>query len=303
MISLLKTNDLENIVNQLKNRLEEPSEEIPSTQIFTYKNLRSLLLECYKNTNIKKKLTGKELLDHLIKSGLAKKLDIHLKNNNKAIYYVGLGNVKNIDHLEILQASDPHGVICYFSAISYHQLTTQITPHNHIATLNNIPKLNAQNHQNYASSKIPKLGTLLFYYAGIPYYSTKRDKDLVPGIQSVYFSEKTIIKITNLEQTLLDTLHRPWSCGGPSVVFEAWKKGLDNLNESRLTKHLTLINKSLYIRRVGCMLDLNQYSVKNPQLLEILKNAMQKTENSINRLLPAVPSKVLDKKWNLELPE
>jgi predicted transcriptional regulator of viral defense system len=32
-----------------------------------------------------------------------------------------------------------------------------------------------------------------------------------------------MVRITTLEQTLLDTLHRPLSCGGPPIVIEAWE--------------------------------------------------------------------------------
>ncbi|MFT3882954.1 MAG: hypothetical protein QM703_25270 [Gemmatales bacterium] len=70
------------------------------------------------------------------------------------------------------------------------------------------------------------LGEWLFTYKGLRYYKTTKENRLVPGIQTRFLNPTSIVRITSLEQTLLDTLHRPLSCGGPAVVMEAWEQGI-----------------------------------------------------------------------------
>ncbi len=301
----LKTEEFEMIVSCLMGYLETPSPELPSTQVFTDRHLRSLLIKSRKNSDCRKSLTGKLLVEHLIKSGLAEKLSTSSENGNYKypFYYVGTGDTKAIDNLEIIQAFKHQGIICYFSAISYHQLTTQMIPHHHIATLIKVQKKAKIIPDNSSEKKIHKLGTYLFDYEAIPYYWTQRDQKLIPGIQSVYLSDKAIVNVTTLEQTLLDTLHRPWHCGGPAVVFEVWEKGLERINESRLGEYLNSINNPLYNRRVGCMLDLNQHKVTDLNLTGILQKAKESANKPVDNLLPIVPSGDIEKKWNLELPE
>jgi predicted transcriptional regulator of viral defense system len=57
-----------------------------------------------------------------------------------------------------------------------------------------------------------------------------------------------------MEQTLLDTLHRPLSCGGPSVVFEAWDQGLRRMNEDRLADYLVSMDNRPIAQRLGYIL-------------------------------------------------
>ena len=53
------------------------------------------------------------------------------------------------------------------------------------------------------------------------YYSNKRDVSLVPGIQFRVVSPRCWLRITTLEQTLLDALMQPVRCGGEAVALEA----------------------------------------------------------------------------------
>ena len=44
------------------------------------------------------------------------------------------------------------------------------------------------------------------------------------------YGPRAQIRITTLEQTLLDSLYKPFLCGGPEVVFEAWQDAVDRLD-------------------------------------------------------------------------
>ena len=163
----------------------------------------------------------------------------------------------HVSPLELLQAYQSDGVICYFTAVAFHSLSTQQPVHHHVA----IPtESNARSiapkviRRNPARPRNP-LGTHLFNYDGIPFYKTSRETRLLLGVQSRYVGPTTVIRITNLEQTLIDTLHRPLHCGGPAVVFEAWDEGLKRMNEDRLADYLASIDYRPAVQRLGYMLD------------------------------------------------
>ena len=74
-------------------------------------------------------------------------------------------------------------------------------------------------------SKSGPLGRLVFTYQGAHYYLARRTARLVPGIQSRSSGPRCGFRITTYEQALLDTLYKPYHCGGSSVVLEAWQEG------------------------------------------------------------------------------
>ena len=61
-----------------------------------------------------------------------------------------------------------------------------------------------------------------------------------------------------LEQTLLDSLYKPFLCGGPEVVFEAWQEavGSRRIDEERLLTYLRAMNYPATTRRLAVMLEL-----------------------------------------------
>jgi hypothetical protein len=162
--------------------------------------------------------------------------------------------------IELLQAYQAEGVICYFSAVAFHGLSTQPPTHHHVATLQVPPSQPSPQRPPKPKSScrssrvIDPLGTRLFTYAGLPYYETMREKRLVPGVQVRHTGPLSLIRITTLEQTLLDTLHRPLSCGGPAVVFEAWEEGLRKVNEDRIADYLPAMDHLPVVQRLGYML-------------------------------------------------
>lgn len=191
------------------------------------------------------------------------------------------------DPLELLQAYQSAGVICYFSALAYHSLTTQLASHHHIAN----PCLPVQSqdgdpcqttHRHAAGTtgsggggpqrenatqeaadsgstairrKRNPLGTEVFTYQGIPCYLHRRRSNLLQGAQVRDVDARTRLRITSREQTLLDTLQTPAACGGVAVVFEAWENGTLDLDEERLAERLQGLNHPLVFRRVGAMLE------------------------------------------------
>jgi hypothetical protein len=167
--------------------------------------------------------------------------------------------------LELLQAYDETGVICYFTAIAFHRLSTQPPAHHHLAIptkprpVSDPARPRKKRPIQPERKKADPLGTWLFVCQGLRYYQTSREVRLIPGIQTRHLGPTALIRITTLEQTLLDTLHRPLSCGGPAVVFEAWELGLRRVNEDKLDRYLMQMNRLQVAQRLGYILESFDY--------------------------------------------
>jgi predicted transcriptional regulator of viral defense system len=301
------------IVAELTERLKAPSCELPNVQWLSEYHLRRLLLDVAKTTKAPPTLSGCMLLSMLVDSKLARQLppDDFLEGaKSYAIYSLELGGIPSISPIELLQATQPsyrNTVICYCTALEHHKLTTQEPPHHHVAALKapakrmQIESIPDQTSVNKSAGE-PSLGTLLFRYQAVPYYVTQRDPALMPGIQTVRLSPSCQVRMTTLEQTLLDTLHKPWSCGGPSVVFEAWERGVPLLDDTRLANCLKAIERTDFTRRTGYMLEQLGHASTDRDLLALLADSKDKVKSGTVPtipLLPDVPSTHRNSTWGI----
>ncbi|HVU08076.1 MAG TPA: hypothetical protein VHG89_05990 [Verrucomicrobiae bacterium] len=207
------------------------------------------------------------VVDQLKRIGWIHSVKVQPPNTAELIDFLLLdmeaGKSDPIYPLELLQAYLPDGVICYFSAINYYELTTQVVTHHHVARLNP-PKVK----KTLEPLKTPEsesvgeavernpLGTEIFHFEDVGYYLNKRDVSLVPGIQFRVVSPRCWLRITTIEQTLLDALMQPVRCGGEAVVLEAWEVGVKQIDADRMAEHLTKINREDLNRRVGAVLEM-----------------------------------------------
>lgn len=266
-----------------------------------------------------KDISGKAILDSLAQSGLIHPVPLIDPNNSQPIekfFSVGLNEASHeLDPIELLQAIVTKGVMCYFTAVYFHDLSTQIPTHHHIARVTDTllaprkPPADTLVHHAPArrtTRKRDPLGERQFLYQGVPYYITTRDRRRVPGIQERYFTNKTIFSVTTYEQTLLDTLDRPLSCGGPSVVFEAWDNAASELDQDRLLHYLQTIGDQRISRRVGYMLFEHLEHALDAQLENYLQHIRQQviideTATTIS-LLPGYKYIHTNLEWRLEVP-
>jgi len=110
------------------------------------------------------------------------------------------------------------------------------------------------------------------------------------------------LRITTAEQTLLDALYKPFHCGGPEVVFEAWQEATraGRLDEERLTDYLGRMNYPATARRAAVMLKIVGHVPG-----DALKGILDATRDAIDRdgafaripLLPGLGYKSLDPDW------
>jgi hypothetical protein len=263
-------------------------------------------------------LSHSSLLEWLCRLRLASPLPV--ESESVYLLEIGASAEAEVDPLELLMAGKPSGVVCYFSAVAFHALTTQLVEHHHVAELR--PQApgpeSGRREEDVAErpgrspasgSRRPRrgLGKLLFRFQGIPYYSTRRSARLVPGVQTRGRGPRAQVRITTLEQTLLDTLYKPFHCGGPEVVFEAWQESVASrrIDEERLVSHLRAMNYPATARRLGVMLELTGGAPGAE-----LRRFLQACQEAINRqgpharisLLPGVDYQNLNEPWLVNTP-
>ena len=106
--------------------------------------------------------------------------------------------------------------------------------------------------------------------------------------------------ITTLEQTLIDTLHRPVSFGGPAVVFEIWEQALPRVDANRLIEHFVSMKHEATLRRMGSMLAKFDFS-GGKQISDALRTCLvtvtSKQNEAAIQLLPGIEYHTLDRQW------
>jgi predicted transcriptional regulator of viral defense system len=304
----------------LADNIAEPTASQPTVRCWTLSSLSRMIQKIKKSKLTSTFPNTPEILKYLRKIGWAYPIDVEVPpttpSRSKEFYLLDIGAAHGakIDPLELLQAYKPDGVICYFSALTYYSLTTQFATQHHIAALykktsaqktNYNMSLTDKSDKSVTSSRKYALGKNLFTYQGVPFYLTKRSTSRLIGVQTRMLGPRTNIRITTLEQTLLDTLHKPIYCGGPPVVFEAWEEGITRLDEDLLNDYLQKIDSSLILRRVGAMIEMLNFRPGRDiesTLERGLKNASQYSESSAISLLPGFEFPALNTKWKVMTP-
>ena len=144
------------------------------------------------------------------------------------------------------------------------------------------------------------MGTLAFTHDGLPYFTSRRRFPLTK-VQTRYLNARTIVRTTTIEQTLLDTLHRPQRCGGPEVVCESWERGLSLIDEGALAACLRLPEGHVLVRRVGAMLAHLGHRPQNDDLRGVLLPG-GKDDDAPIALLPGIQYSRVDPTWRVLVP-
>jgi predicted transcriptional regulator of viral defense system len=291
-------------------RIGRVTESWSTTRLWTKRSL----LSCIRQT--REELVGegqssiessKSLLEWMVRLGIARRLPIE----EQEFYVVDIDPTDEaIDPYELLGAAAPNGVICYLSAVAFHSLTTQPVIHHHVATLDNRcgnKSLKTAIAARAGASSPPtnrkeRFGRPLISYRGATFHVTSRSARLVPGVQLREAGPRFRLRITSYEQTLIDTLYKPFHCGGPEVVFEAWQTASFDrrIDEVRLADYLSRMAYPATTRRVGVML-----SLVGIEPGKALRETLDRAKEAIDRhaefatisLLPGVPYRSVDQNW------
>lgn len=256
---------------ELKHRVALPSEKHPATRIWCHSDLAKEIIRVKKDHQAELRSTfpaAKAVIARMLEMEWLRGIPVDWPAGSSPaspIYLLDMEAApdESPEPWELLQGYQPDGVLCYFGAAALHELTTQVPPFYHIA-VPRPPSARAGEEAPQAPTptdspdKKPRdpLGTMAFRYQGLACYSTRPEAALMPGIQTREYGQRTRLRITTPEQTMLDALWQPLKCGGQAVAFEIWERGVPKWNPDRMAKHLQAINRHEWDRRVGAMLSL-----------------------------------------------
>lgn len=297
------------LIDAFRDRLAAARPSLASVRCLSHSKLTELVLEAreFTDSSVLKECSGAQLIRLLEDAAVLREIPLQQPASSKRrikIYSIGFDPTgPTIPAAELLQAHIPQGILCYFSAIELHGLSTQAAPHYHIAikrAADSKYKRSLLNPPPPSSDRPLPLGTLEFFAEGVGYYSTQRDLTNLQGIQRRQLNPYCTVKVTNLEQTLLDCLHRPHSAGGAAVVFEAWEQGLKRTSPKKVLTLAAKIGDKTLLRRTGYMLQLHvpQSDVINDakQLISGIPQEVMPT------LLPGLPYRNENEEWGLRTP-
>jgi hypothetical protein len=305
---------------ELLRQVAAASEEFPTVRCWSARKFRGLLGHLRSSLLDEKIISSSfprtdALLDWIISTGLISPVPVASRTTAQAetqfyLVEVGAGHQSVVSPFELLQAFQPQGIVSFFSALSFHGLTTQPPPFHHSAVLTSRPPGLIRERPVPDSSPAPAaaprrdpLGSHAFTHDAIRYYSTKRYRDLVPGIQTQILDPRIHLRVTDIEQTLLDTLMQPDACGGQSVIFEAWGN-LDRARPERLAGYVRSLTLPVLTRRLGALLNLTGITPPAP-LLPVLAEARRLFASAPGPQVPLFrgqPGTLLDPEWNVLTP-
>lgn len=207
-----------------------------------------------------------------------------------------------IPAVELLQAYAPEGVLCYFSAIELHDLSTQPAPHYHVALKRAESKTTGVKAARQREADRPHpLGTKEFSSGGVDFYVTRRDATNLRAVQRRQLNPHCVVRVTTIEQTLLDCLHRPHSVGGASVVFEAWENAAQRVLPEKILALGNEIGDRALLRRVGYMLE--RFFPHAAAIAQARQEVGTLPDGVFPSLLPGIPFSHVNKKWGLRAPQ
>jgi hypothetical protein len=249
-------------------RVATPTASLLSVRCITRQTLAGIFSKIQQELNLPSTYpSGVAIIEHLIAMGFASRIPVEGTKGttpSKEFILIGIQEAQNLnaDPLELLQAYDEQGVICYFSSLAYYDLTTQVPVHHHVATIIDPVTTNTRSERSTtianpkSTNTKSRLGAYLFNYEGVPFYCTKRVRSSIPGIKIRVVSPRTNLRITTIEQTLLDTLQYPFHCGGQEVALESWERHIRQIEGDLLLDYLRTIRIDPLTRRVGAIFDL-----------------------------------------------
>lgn len=310
----------EHFLRSFREKVVEATAALPTVRCWTRHNLEKVIMSVIKSHKtdlvISTFYTAAEVIHRLQEIGWLSAIAVNsprCSDSQPELFLLDMeareGDV--IDPLEVLQGYKPQGVLCYFGVLGHLGLTTQVAPFFHVAyidkspltTARSIPKISEKVDETLPNRN--PLGREVFQFEGAPCYVTKRNIALTPGIQTRIIGPRTMLRMTTMEQALLDALGYPLHCGGESVVFEVWERGATQWNPDRLADYLMKINRTEIDRRVGAMTDVLQIKIDSKKLqvrLDDVRTQLRKSRDEEVPLLPGFIYPNLNPTWGVRVP-
>lgn len=296
---------LDDLVSAFVADLSAASHDYPNRICASRTRLRQELTRRRRVHKLPQTWTSERIIDRLSQLGLVHPLSTSDRPGSDLIA-LGLSpsSPETLLPEAVLSALYPAGIVSGATALAIHGLSTQRVFHHHITSLVPYHPAAQPNSTQSAPTKARRspnlLGTPRLTLGEHTYYHHRRREDRLLGQQSWVVNRGLWVTVTDLPQTLLDTLISPAQAGGQAAVFEAWETAADSVEPAELDETLRRLKDPRLERRVGYLIDQLDLTPLTP-LREHLDD-VRLTADEPTPLLPGLGSGALDPYWQVTLP-
>jgi len=257
-------------------------------RVFTRTDIDEMLAEHRESWRLQKSLTNKEFINYLLNETEFQEVILEFPNRKETRYLWGATSV-----YELALSVKPDGYFTHYSAMYIHELTEQIPKTIYINTEQpKQPKGNGELEQgridNAFKNKVRVSNEIATYHDyKIRILHGMHTNKL--GVIEVDGAEGELVRVTNIERTLIDIAVRPVYSGGVHEVLKAYKLAKDKVSINKLTAMLKKLGYTYpYHQVIGFYLERSGYKESAIQLLKkfpmefdfYLEHKMAETEYS-----------------------
>lgn len=238
-------------------------------RVFTRTDIDEILAEHRADWRLAKSMTNKEFISYLLDKTELQEVVLEFPNRKETRYLWGATSV-----YELALSLKPDGYLTHYSAMYINDLTEQIPKTIYINTEQpKQPKTNASLEQeridNAFKNKVRVSNEIATYHDyKIRILHGMNTNKL--GVVEIDGQEGELVRVTNVERTLIDIAVRPIYSGGVHEVLKAYREAKDKVSINKLTAMLKKLNYTYpYHQVIGFYL--NKAGVYKESSIQLLK--------------------------------
>lgn len=239
--------------------------------VLRYRELGAILSEKRRSWDLAQNTTVKDFIDFLIESADLKRFEFPFPNRNETLFVWG-----KVPTMEMLLHIKTSSYFSHHTAVCMHGLTEQIPPNIYISHERASPRPNAnidqarideaflspahatQNAMDFGDRHLVLLNSAASQQLGVVKQTVKYGVD-----------EAALVRLTNIERTLIDAAVRPIYTGGISEVAKAFEFAKEQVSVNRLGAMLQKLSYTYpYHQSIGYYLERAGY---RPSQLDLLR--------------------------------
>lgn len=214
-----------------------------AASIFTKNMLASIFYEQQDFWRLATSMRVNDFIDELIKTKHLKKHSFKFPDRSITLY-----TWKKFNFYKLLTSLKPNSYLCFHTALHLHNLTEQIPKQYYVSSLR-ASKLDRRDNYTldniqqeaidkaFSKQKIGSSKFAVFDESRVFLLESHLAEGI--GIQELSIGNfNDIIRVTDLERTLIDAVVRPFYCGGVYEVLKAFELCSDKISINRISSYL-----------------------------------------------------------------
>ena len=216
-------------------------------QFFTFSDISTLFYEKKEIWGLASSMNLDNFIDNLVTNDDLKVIKLEFPQKSVFNYFMGTGNIPmNTLVLSIKE----NAYLSHYTALQYHSLTEQIPKTIYVTSERknkksvSVVKENSltQESLNIAFSKEQRVSANCAIFNDYTICLLEGMSTNNKGVIEIKNNDGHIVRVTDIERTLIDIVVRPNYSGGISEVLKAYEKAADKVSVNRISAYLSHIN-------------------------------------------------------------